>query len=312
MSRKPRILLTGANGQVGYEIWQALNPIATVTALMGPLDREAGVPAEALDLCDSVALEDCIRRVRPDLIINPAAYTAVDKAETDSERAFLVNANAPAVIGRVAQSIGAGVIHFSTDYVYSGEGDEAYREDEPIAPQNVYGHSKWQGEANLMSSGAAYLTLRTSWVYGIYGHNFVKTMLKLGREREQLRVVEDQRGAPTSARTLANFVQQLVVRGQSGKLVDLIAAHQGVYHLTDRGCTSWQGFATEIFRRARIMGVTLAVQNVEGCPTSAYPTPAKRPLNSRLSLARVEETFGFEPPRWEDALGAVLAPLVGL
>jgi dTDP-4-dehydrorhamnose reductase len=312
MIKRPRIFLTGANGQVGFEIWQALAPIAEVMAFKGPHDRVAAVPAEALDLGDAEALEAAIRRVRPDLIINPAAYTAVDKAESDQDTAFLVNAAAPAVIGRVARELGAAVVHFSTDYVYSGEGSSPYHEDERIAPHNVYGQSKWQGEANLMASGAAYITLRTSWVYGIYGHNFVKTMLKLGREREMLKIVNDQHGAPTSARTLANFTQLLVQLGRIHGFPATFAAHQGIYHLTDRGCTTWHAFAEEIFRQARAYGQNLMVKQVEGCPSSEYPTPARRPQNSRLSLARIEESFGFQPPQWQDALGGMMAPLLGL
>jgi dTDP-4-dehydrorhamnose reductase len=312
MIKRPRIFLTGANGQVGFEIWQALASIAEVTAFKGPHDRMAAIPAETLDLCDAAALEQAIRSVRPDLIINPAAYTAVDKAESDQEKAFLVNATAPGVMGRVARDIGAAVVHFSTDYVYSGEGTSPYHEDERIAPINIYGQSKWQGEANLMSSGAAYITLRTSWVYGIYGHNFVKTMLKLGREKEALKIVNDQHGVPTSARTLANFTQNLVQLGRIHGFPATFTAHQGVYHLTDRGCTTWHEFAEEIFRLARSYGVNLAVKTVDGCPSSDYPTPAKRPQNSRLSLARIEESFGFQAPRWQDALGAMMAPLLGL
>ncbi|HYX37048.1 MAG TPA: dTDP-4-dehydrorhamnose reductase [Oligoflexus sp.] len=312
MKKRPRILLTGANGQVGFEIWQALAPLADVTAFKGPHDRTAAIPAESLDLCDAAAIEQAVRSLRPDLIINPAAYTAVDKAESEQERAFLVNATAPGIIGRVAREVGAAVMHFSTDYVYSGEGHSPYHEDERIAPNNVYGQSKWQGEANLMASGAAYITLRTSWVYGIYGHNFVKTMLKLGREKENLKIVNDQHGAPTSARTLANFTQHLVTLGRIHGFPATLSAHQGVYHLTDHGCTHWQGFAEEIFQRARAYGVNLAVKTVEGCASSEYPTPAKRPQNSRLSLSRIEESFGFQPPRWQDALGAMMAPLLGL
>jgi dTDP-4-dehydrorhamnose reductase len=312
MMKRPRIFLTGANGQAGFEIWQALAPLADVSAFKGPHDRTAAIPAETLDLCDAEALEAAVRRVKPDLIINPAAYTAVDKAESEQEKAFLVNATAPGVIGRVAREVGAAVVHFSTDYVYSGEGTSPYHEDERIAPINVYGQSKWQGEANLMASGAAYITLRTSWVYGVYGHNFVKTMLKLGRERENLKIVNDQHGAPTSARTLANFVQHLVQLGRIHGFPATFSAHQGVYHLTDRGCTHWQGFAEEIFRLARSYGMELAVKEVDGCPSSDYPTPARRPQNSRLSLTRIEESFGFQPPRWQDALGAMMAPLLGL
>jgi dTDP-4-dehydrorhamnose reductase len=312
MIKRPRVLLTGANGQVGFEIWQALAPIADVTAFKGPHDRAAAVPAEALDLADAAALEAAIRRVRPELIINPAAYTAVDKAESDQEKAFLVNATAPLVIGRVARELGAAVVHYSTDYVYSGEGSSPFHEDERIAPINVYGQSKWQGEANLMASGAAYITLRTSWVYGVYGHNFVKTMLKLGRERETLKIVNDQYGVPTSARTLANFTQQLVQLVRIQGIPATFSAYQGVYHLTDRGCTTWHAFAEEIFRLARSYGQNLAIRNVEGCPSSDYPTPAKRPQNSRLSLSRIEESFGFHAPRWQDALAAMMAPLLGL
>ncbi len=312
MTSRPRILLTGANGQVGFEIWQALSPLADVSAFMGPNDRQAAIPAASLDLCDAEAIERTIRSLRPQLIINPAAYTAVDKAESDQQRAFLVNATAPAVIGRVAKEVGAAVLHFSTDYVYGGQGETPHHEDDRIDPINVYGQSKWDGEAALMASGAAFITLRTSWVYGVYGHNFVKTMLKLGRDRETLKVVNDQFGAPTCARTLGNFANLVVQRGMHSGFPELFAQHSGVYHLTDRGCTSWHGFAEEIFRKAREFGYTLAVNQVEACRTEDYPTPARRPANSRLALARIEETFGFRSPTWQEALGAVLAPLLGL
>ncbi len=312
MASRPRIFLTGANGQVGFEIWQALAPIADVTAFMGPNDRQAAIPAATLDLCDAEAIESAILSLKPHLIINPAAYTAVDKAESDRERAFQVNAIAPGIIARAALAVAAPVLHFSTDYVYSGQGEDPYHEDDSIAPINVYGDSKWQGEAALMASGAAYITLRTSWVYGVYGHNFVKTMLKLGRERESLRIVNDQFGAPTCARTLANFASHLVQQGQQNGFAEVFANRQGIYHLTDRGCTTWYGFAAEIFRVAREHGVPLALRNLEGCPTTEYPTPARRPMNSRLSLAKMEESFGFRSPPWQESLGAVLAPLLGL
>lgn len=307
MTIRPRILLTGANGQVGFEIWQALAPIAEVYAFKGPSDRPAAIPCETLDLADAKAIQTVIAELEPQLIINTAAYTAVDKAESQSEEAFRINADALGTMGQAALRSGAAVLHFSTDYVYPGQGTSPYQESDPTDPMNVYGQSKLQGELKLIGSGATYLIVRTSWVYGVYGQNFVKTMLRLGRERQDLRVVGDQFGAPTSARTLANFTCHLLQRNRSRDMMRSIAAVQGVYHLTDAGCTSWYGFAEEIFRLARLHGMNLQLEQLIACATADYPTAAKRPQNSRLALDKLRAAFDFEPPNWKDSLAAVLA-----
>jgi dTDP-4-dehydrorhamnose reductase len=254
-----------------------------------------------------------IRAVQPRWIVNPGAYTAVDKAESESELAYAINAEAVRAMGEEARAIGAGVIHFSTDYVFDGSGSALYRETDATGPVSVYGASKLAGEKALAESGAGHMIFRTSWVYGAKGKNFLLTILKLARERETLRVVADQHGAPTWSRDLARMTAEVIgqceaeVRGW--ELATYLADTGQVYHAAGAGETTWHGFAAEAVRlqREREPGVRFAA--IEAITTAEYPTPAKRPANSRMNCERLRERFGWEMLDWRDSLREVLAEL---
>ena len=297
----PKILLTGVTGQVGGELLIALQNIGEVVPAIAPGESFPYGKALVMDLADPGAMRRTVRELKPDLIVNPAAYTAVDKAETESALALKINGEAPGVLAELARELQAGFIHYSTDYVYPGQGDAPYHEDSPTAPLNEYGRSKLAGDQAVQAVGGAYLIFRTSWVYGIVGHNFVKTMLRLGKDRATLKVVGDQFGAPTFARTLADATAMILAQS----LPDLngrLAAQRGVYHLVCGGETSWWGFAQQIFATARQHGYQGSVQEVLSIATREYPTPAARPLNSRLSCRKLEECFRLRPCSWEAAL----------
>jgi dTDP-4-dehydrorhamnose reductase len=279
------ILLTGVNGQVGHELKRSLQGLGTIHA----------PTREGLDLANPDALRDAVRSLKPTLIVNPAAYTAVDKAESEPELAMAINATAPAVLAEEAKRLGVPLIHYSTDYVYSGEGTTPWQEDAPVAPPNVYGASKLAGEDAIRASGCQHLILRTSWVYGARGKNFLLTMLKLGRERDALNIVADQIGAPTWCRTIADLSAHIVASRPDWTGVS------GTYHLANHGETSWHGFAEAIFALAAARGEKVPA-TLGAIATEAYPTPAKRPKNSRLSLDKLRDTFGLMPPSWQDAL----------
>lgn len=244
---------------------------------------------------------------KPDSIIIASAYTAVDKAETDREQAFQINASTPGLIGEWAAKNGARIVHFSSDYVYSGVGSHARSENEPTNPLNYYGETKLRGDQALLESGASVWILRTSWVYSHVGHNFVKTMLRLGAEREQLAVVDDQVGAPTAASDLAALTSHLLnLCAQPGA-----APPTGVYHACAGGFCTWREFAQAIFEEARALGASLKVQDVRSIRTEDFPTPARRPLNSRLSCDKLKREVGFEMPPWRDSLKQCLRILHG-
>lgn len=285
------ILLTGINGQVGFELARSLQGLGKVVAL----DRSR------LDLSNLDQVRDVVREVKPDLIVNPAAYTAVDQAQTEVALATRLNAEAPAVLAEEATRIGAALIHFSTDYVFAGTKDGPYVEDDPVDPQNVYGETKLAGEQAIAASGCAHLIFRTSWVYGTRGKNFLLTMLRLGAERDELKIVADQIGAPTWSKTIAtlsaNVAAQAIGAGTAGR-DEWWHTHSGVYHLCAGGSTSWHGFAEAIFRLSNLP----KKPSVAPIPASAYPTPAARPANSRMSNAKLAEHFGLGAPDWETAL----------
>jgi dTDP-4-dehydrorhamnose reductase len=296
-----RILLTGATGQVGGELLKLLAGLGEVAA-----------PARAeMNLADAGSVREVIRAVRPRWIVNPGAYTAVDKAESEPALAYAVNAEAVRVMGEEARAIGAGVIHFSTDYVFDGSGDVPYRETDATGPVSVYGASKLAGEKALAESGAGHLIFRTSWVYGGVGKNFLLTILKLAREREVLRVVGDQHGAPTWSRDLARMTVQVIRRceatAQGRELVDVLAEMGGVYHAAGAGETTWYGFAAEAVRLQREAEAGVRFAEIEAITTAEYPTPAKRPRNSRMNCSKLAEGFGWEMMDWHKSLRKVLS-----
>ena len=287
------ILVTGVNGQVGYELARTLQGLGTIVAV----DRST------LDLSNPDQIRAVVRNVRPTLIVNPAAYTAVDKAEQEVDLVMRINGEAPGVLAEEAKKLGAALIHYSTDYVFDGTKNAPYVEDDSTNPQNVYGKSKLAGEQVIAESGCAHLILRTSWVYGTRGKNFLLTMLKLGAERPELRVVADQIGAPTWSNTIATSTSHIIAQGLAAKSTDWWRERSGVYHLTAAGETSWHGFAQAIFEIA--MGEK--GPRVVPIGTSDYPVPAKRPANSRMSHRELAETFGLSMPDWRDALRLCMA-----
>ena len=279
-----RILITGKNGQVGGEF----------SLLYGSRDDIILAGRDECDLASEPSIRDLVRRVKPNVIINPAAYTAVDQAEREPELCFAINATAPRVLAEEAAHLGALLVHYSTDYVFDGEKPEPYLESDPIHPVSVYGASKAAGEAAIAETGCRHLVLRTSWVYRAQGKNFLRTMLRLGAERPELRVVDDQIGAPTSAAAIATATARLVEQQPDPP--------SGIYHMTAAGSTSWCGFAREIFRS----GMLANPPQVQAIASSEYPTPAKRPSNSVLSNDKFGLTFGFRLPHWQRQLEEVL------
>lgn len=294
-----KILLTGVNGQVGHALQHVLSSETSLANGLISLDRSQ------LDLTHHDEIRRVIQMIKPDLIINPAAYTAVDKAETESELAYAVNATAPRVLAEEAAKIGARLIHFSTDYVYSGIKSSPYTEDDVTEPLSIYGKSKLAGEDAIRAVGLPHLIFRTSWVYGAYGKNFLKTILRLAGERDELRIVADQVGAPTSSSSIANATLSILNRWDNETT--------GVYHLVNAGQTSWHGFATAIveeYTRLQcihgwpLLKVTPA--NIQAITTQEFPTLAIRPANSCLDCIKLARDFSVELPGWRDALIAEL------
>lgn len=290
----PRVLLLGAGGQLGMQLARKLAAEVELTAL---------TRAE-VDFTDADALRSAIRAVEPEIVINAAAYTAVDKAESEPELARLVNAVAPAVIAEETARINGWLIHYSTDYVFDGSGTKPWVETDATGPLSVYGQTKLDGERGIAASGCRHVILRTSWVYAAEGRNFLHTMLRLGRERDQLKIVDDQIGAPTSAEAITEATG-VVLRHFAASGED--AAASGIYHLTCAGETSWCGFAKAIFAA---FAAQQKAPEVLPIPTEAYPTPARRPRNSRLNCDKFARQFGFRMPQWQDALNEVAAVLL--
>lgn len=292
----PKFLVTGSNGQVGFELRRSLAPLGEVLAL----DRAA------CDLTQPDTLRQLVREYRPDVIVNPAAYTAVDKAESDADTAFAVNGTAVGVLAEEARALGSLLVHYSTDYVFDGTKAAPYTETDAVNPQSVYGKSKLAGEQAVAASGATALVLRTCWVAGAHGGNFAKTMLKLGRERESLRVIADQFGAPTTAALIAEVTAQIIAR--SWLAADRSVFPGGTYHLAADGETTWHGYATELLRYAVAHGVELKVdpQAIVAIPTTEYPLPAPRPANSRLDTSKLRETFDIHLPDWRQGIHFLL------
>ncbi|MDE3104769.1 MAG: dTDP-4-dehydrorhamnose reductase [Acidobacteriota bacterium] len=295
MAKAAKILLTGASGQVGAELLPLLRELGEVVAP----DRAA------LNLEDTQSVRAAVRDVAPLWIVNPAAYTAVDLAESEPDRAYAVNRDAVRVLGEEAARLGAGVLHFSTDYVFDGTAGHAYREQDATAPANVYGASKLAGEQALAASGAAHIILRTSWVYGATGKNFLRTILRLARQREVLRVVADQTGAPTWSRDLARLTAHVL--RQVTPLT--LGSRGGVYHAAGRGETTWCGFAAEGVRLLQEREPEARLARIEPITTAEYPTPARRPANSRLDGTRLAREFGWQMMDWHDSLRIVMGEL---
>ncbi len=299
-----RIVLLAPNGQVGFELQRSLAPLGQLFCL-----SRADV-----DFRDSAATSAQVLALQPDLIVNAAAWTAVDKAETEQDAAYLLNAVLPGALAAIARQLNCWLVHYSTDYVYPGTGEQPWREDDVTAPLSVYGASKLAGDLAIQQSGARHLIFRTSWVYAARGNNFMKTMLKLAAQRESLSVVADQFGAPTPARLIASVtalaLQQVLAPSKANdghigdKSSDKSSDKSGVYHLAAAGYTNWYQFADAIFTMARHAGVPLALQEQQfsAITTAQYPTPAQRPANSRLDLSKLEQTFGLSLPDWHSQL----------
>jgi len=302
-----KILLLGKNGQVGWELQRSLSVLGQVVAL----DREGG-DGLCGDLGDLDGLARTVRQVRPQLIVNAAAHTAVDKAESESELAHTLNALAPGVLAQEAARLGAWLVHYSTDYVFDGSGNTPWRETDATAPLSIYGRSKLEGEQLIQRSSCKHLILRTSWVYGARGGNFAKTMLRLAKERDSLSVIDDQIGAPTGADLLADVTAHAVRHILPATGHNLLTP-SGIYHLAASGQTSWHGYACLVLETAREAGVALKVapEAVKAIPTSDYPTPARRPLNSRLDTNLLETTFGLRLPPWQQGVVRMLAETLG-
>lgn len=283
-----KILLLGQNGQVGFELKRAFAPLGTILA---PSRQE-------LDLMDEGAVSAYLQKQTPALILNAAAYTAVDKAESEPTAAARINASLPGQLAEYAAEQGIQLMHYSSDYVYPGQGTQPYSEEAPSGPLSVYGKTKLDGDNAISATGCQHWIFRTSWVYSARGQNFMKTMLRLGKEKTELKVVADQIGAPTPARLIAQISFMAYIKN----------IHSGVYHLAPRGETSWHGFANAIFEQCITRGITLAItpKSVKPIPTKDYATPAQRPLNSRLSLQKLEQALGIIMPHWEDQLAHTL------
>ncbi|MBV8885379.1 MAG: dTDP-4-dehydrorhamnose reductase [Chroococcidiopsidaceae cyanobacterium CP_BM_RX_35] len=295
-----KIFLTGVTGQVGWELQRTLMTLGEVIAV----GRSTSEPVLRVDLAEPDTIRQAIRAVQPDLIVNAAAYTAVDKAESEPELAMAVNGVAPGVMAAEAKQLGAAIVHYSTDYVFNGTKATAYIEEDKPDPQNIYGKTKLAGEQAIQAEGVPHLILRTCWVYGPRGKNFLLTMQRLGLEREELRVVNDQIGAPTDSRTIAEATAQILSQS-TPNVTSFIANKSGIYHLSASGQTSWHGFAEAIFEH-QPQERERRLQRLIAIPSKEYPTPAKRPAYSLLSTQKLSHAFGLTLPNWCRALKLVL------
>lgn len=293
-----RVLLFGKGGQLGWELQRSLAPLGDVVAVDFDSSDHCG------DFTDQEELAATVRAVRPDVIVNAAAHTAVDKAESEPELVRAINALAPGVLAREAAALGAWLVHYSTDYVFDGSGEGARVETDPTGPLSVYGATKLEGEALVQASGAKHLIFRTSWVYAARGANFAKTMLRLARERERLTVIADQIGAPTGADLLADVTAHAI------RAVQQRPELGGLYHLVAGGETHWHGYASFVIDFARRAGEPLAVKEIAPVPTSSFPTPAKRPHNSRLSTEKLQKAFGLHLPDWQGGVERMLTEIL--
>ena len=294
-----KILLLGKNGQVGWELQRSLAPLGDLIAL----DRHS---EPCGDLSQPQRLAETVRALRPDVIVNAAAHTAVDKAESEVDLARTLNAEAPAALAQAAAETGAWLVHYSTDYVFDGSGTRAWQEGDATGPLGVYGQTKLEGEQAIAASGCRHLIFRTSWVYAARGGNFAKTMLRLAQERERLTVIDDQHGAPTGADLIADVTAPAIRTAMQQPQVS------GLYHLVAGGETSWHGYASHAIAQARALRPDLPwkVGEIAPVPTSAFPTPARRPLNSRLNTQKLQQTFGLNLPHWQTGVDRLLTEIL--
>jgi dTDP-4-dehydrorhamnose reductase len=302
-----RLLLLGANGQLGFELQRALTPLGELVCATRSGYLPGGAGCERADLADAAGLEALLGRELPDVVVNAAAYTAVDRAEDEADAAMTANADAPARLARWCHQRDALLLHYSTDYVFDGRATRPYRENDQTAPIGVYGRSKLAGEDAIRASGARHLIFRVAWVYAARGGNFLRTMLRLGRERELLRVVADQRGAPTPARWIANASALTLARMPEGQQ----DARAGTFHLGAAGEASWHDFACAIFADARAAGLIEREPQVEPIASANYPTRAQRPAYSRLDSRRLYDACGLRLPDWRRGVSEVIAELAG-
>ena len=294
------VLVFGGNGQVGQELLRTLSPLGEVVATTRSGTLPDGSACEVADFNQPDSLPALLDRLQPSAVINAAAYTAVDRAEQEPEAALRANAQAPGVIAHWCAAHGVPLVHYSTDYVFDGQDNTPYREEEPTAPLGVYGTSKRNGEDAVRAAGGRHLIFRTAWVYAAHGANFLRTMLRVGAERDALRVVADQIGTPTPAALIADVTARALQH--PGEL-------SGTWHLTASGQTSWHGFAEAIFAEALAAGVLVKAPTVEAIPSSEYPTPAKRPSWSVLDNRKLQQDFGLVLPAWQDGLKRVMAEI---
>ncbi|ANJ66595.1 dTDP-4-dehydrorhamnose reductase [Halothiobacillus diazotrophicus] len=295
-----KILLLGKNGQVGWELQRSLAPVGELIALDSRSTDYCG------DLANLSGLLEMVDRIRPDVIVNAAAYTAVDKAESEVDQARLVNATAPGVLAEAAKRHDALLVHYSTDYVFDGSGSAPRQETDPVAPPNMYGQTKLEGEQLIAAQAGKHLIFRTSWVYAARGNNFAKTMLRLAKERDSLNIINDQHGAPTGAELIADVTAHAIRRTVMNPELS------GLYHLVATGETTWFDYARFVIEHARAAGMPIKVNtdDIAPVPTSAFPTPAKRPLNSRLSTIRLQNTFDLVLPPWERGVERMLTEIL--
>jgi dTDP-4-dehydrorhamnose reductase len=295
-----KILLFGKNGQVGWELQRSLSPLGEVVALGTDSQHLCG------DFTNLDGIAQTVRTIAPDVIVNAAAYTAVDKAESEPDLSRTINALAPGLLAQEAKNSGAWLIHYSTDYVFDGSGDQPWRETDPVAPLSVYGKTKLEGEQAIRATGCRHLIFRTSWVYAARGGNFAKTMLRLAAERDQLTVINDQIGAPTGADLLADVTAHAIRAALQHPEVS------GVYHLAANGQTSWHDYARYVIEFARQAGITIKVapEAIQPVPTSAFPLPAPRPKNSRLDTGKLQATFGLNLPHWQSGMTRMLTEIL--
>lgn len=300
-----KILLLGKNGQVGWELQRALQPLGEVIAL----DRQTNPEGWCGDVANFAEISKAFEQIHPDIVVNATAYTAVDKAESDAEQAHLINALAVKHLAEECQKHSALLIHYSTDYVFDGTGVLAWKEDDQTAPVNLYGQTKRDGELALEQSGVPFLNFRTCWVYAARGNNFIKTMLKLAQMKEELNIIQDQVGVPTGAALIADVTAQAIryYLLQSEEQQTILHGH---YHLAPEGETTWCDYAQFVFTQAKSNGVTLSLHQVTPIETKNYPTPAKRPLNSRLNTDKLKQNFKIHLPKWQQGVSQVLEELL--